>query len=178
MTDKQPDLRQPKQLFMTSLRMGLGFGLAIALVHLAHGIGLLVALRQPPLTVMAIQSFVMEIALALPIAFLLCPFLLMPQWRWLHPLGMVVIFIIMERWVAVDPSKLPMWIAPSLIGGLVFAIGRRIWAKKPAYALGTAAVLVVVLLLIPIIRHAMSTEAEVIAHQERLQKGHQMFWSL
>ena len=171
MADTQFFNQSPLQLFKTSLRLGLGFGLAMALVHLGHGIGLLVALGQPPLTVMALQSFVMEIALSVPIALILCPLLALNRGRLIHALAMIMVFIVMERWVAVDPSKLPMWIAPSLVGGLVYAIGRRIWSKKPIYALGTAGVLLVVLLLIPIIRHSMTTDENAPSSQGQAPDG-------
>lgn len=146
------------ETFKSGLQTGLGFGLAIALVHLGQGIGLLVALGQPPLTGMAVQSFFMELLLVLPFAVLLSPLRRLPRGEWILPVALVLCWIGLERWVAVDPSKLPMWIAPSLASLAVFAIGRRLWLRSAKLAMGIAGGLFVVLLLVPIVRYSLAIE--------------------
>ena len=140
------------------LQTGLGFGVSIALVHLAAGIGLLVALGQPPLTGMAIQSFFMELVLVLPFALLLSPLRRLPRGEWLMPLALVLTWIGLERWVAVDPSKLQMWIGPSLGSLVVFTLGRLLWRRSAALTVGVAATLGVVLIAIPIVRYSLTVD--------------------
>ncbi|MFT4975020.1 MAG: arylsulfatase A-like enzyme [Myxococcota bacterium] len=153
--------QQPSSLTETlqaGLQTGLGFGVSIALVHLAAGIGLLVALGQPPLTGMAIQSFFMELLLVLPFALLLSPLRRLPRGEWLMPLALVVAWIGLERWVAVDPSKLQMWIGPTTGALVVFSIGRQIWARSRAATVGVAVGLIVLLLLIPVVRYNLTVD--------------------
>lgn len=140
------------------LQTGAGFGVSIALVHLAHGIGLLVALGQPPLTGMAIQSFFMELVLVLPFALLLSPLRRLPRGEWLMTAALVLCWIGLERWVAVDPSKLPMWVGPSIGSVVVFAIGRALWKRSKGLTVGVAAALFVVLLLVPVIRYNLTID--------------------
>jgi arylsulfatase A-like enzyme len=153
------------------LQTGLGFGLAIALVHLAHGIGLLVALGQPPLTNMAIQSFIMELLLVLPFAVLLSPLRRVPRGEWLIPAVLVLIWIGLERWVAVDPSKLPMWLGPSVGALVVFSIGRQLWKRSMGLALGVAAGLFAVLLLIPVVRYNLTIDEGAEVAQGEAREG-------
>ena len=142
----------------SGMQTGMGFGLSVALVHLAAGIGLLVALGQPPLTGMAVQSFVMELLLVVPFALLLSPLVRLPQGRWILPVTLTLVWIGLERWVAVDPSKLQMWIAPSIGALVVFAIGRQIWARSAVAALGVAAGLFAVLIAVPIVNYSLSVD--------------------
>jgi len=155
----------------SGVQTGLGFGLSIALVHLAAGIGLLVALGQPPLTGMAIQSFFMELVLVLPFAVLLAPLRRLPRGEWLMPLALVVCWIGLERWVAVDPSKLQMWIGPTLGSLAVFAIGRKLWKRGAGLALGVASGLFVVLLLVPIIRYSLAVDEGAPVTQGEAKEG-------
>ena len=55
------------------LRGGLGFGIAVSIAHLAHGIGLIMVLGLPPLTRFAMQSIVMELVLAVRVGVALSP---------------------------------------------------------------------------------------------------------
>ena len=158
MSEQTQPLTSFAEVLKQGLQTGLGFGLAIALVHLAAAIGLLVALGQPPLTGMAIQSFIMELLLVVPAALLFSPLLKLQKGMWLHPFALGLLWIGMERWVAVDPGKLQMWIGPSIGAMVVFSIGRKIWSKKPAAALGLAGALFVTLLIVPIVRYNMVTE--------------------
>jgi arylsulfatase A-like enzyme len=155
----------------TGLQTGLGFGLSIALVHLAAGIGLLVALGQPPLTGMAIQSFVMELLLVLPFAVLLSPIRRIPQGNMLMGLALALCWIGLERWVAVDPSKLQMWIGPTVGALVVFTIGRKLWARSAALALSVAGGLVVVLLLVPVIRYNLTIDEGAAVKKGEVKPG-------
>ncbi|MCB9795223.1 MAG: sulfatase [Alphaproteobacteria bacterium] len=161
----------PADTVRDGLKTGFGFGVAIALVHLAQGIGLLVALGQPPLTGMAIQSFVMELLLALPLALLLSPLRRLPRGEWLMPVGMALGWIAMERWVAVDPSRIPMWLAPSLAAVIVFAIGRALWARSQKATVGVVLGLFVVLLIIPVARYSMTVQDKAMPTQATPPEG-------
>lgn len=136
----------------------LGYAVAITLVHLGQGIGLILALGMPPLTGFAAWSIVMELLLALGLGLLLAPVYKLPRGEWLFPMGMTVAFIVMERIVAVDPSKLQMWIVPSLVAFVVFAVGRLLWRRMPAAVVGISAILPVVLLTLPILADALREE--------------------
>ena len=144
----------------------LGFAVAISLVHLGHGIGLILALGMPPLTGFAAMSIVYELMLALPIAILLTPLYRLPRGEWLHPAAMVAVFLVIERIVAVDPSRIQMWVAPSLVAFAIFALGRVLYRKNPLIPVVLSLVLPVLLLSLPIAADSMREEAVV-----RGQKG-------
>lgn len=114
---------------------GLGWGVAITMVHLAQGIGLIVALGTPPMTGFAAMTVPMEVTLGVLAGLLFSPATRLPRGEWVHPLLLALAWIGMERWVAVDPSKILMWIGPTLGALVVFSIGRALWRRsKPAVA--------------------------------------------
>jgi len=110
----------------------VGYAMAITLVHLGQGVGLILALGQPPMTGFVAQAVVMEFVLACVLGLLGVALYKLPKGEWLFPVGMVVLYIIVERIVAVDPSKLQMWIAPPVASLIVFGIGRALYKLKPA----------------------------------------------
>lgn len=128
---------------------GLGWGMAISIVHLAQGIGLIVALGTPPMTLFAAKTVPLELILAVLLGLITAPVVKLPKGRLLHPLLLAAIWIGMERFVAVDPSKLAMWIAPTLGALLVFAIGRVLWRLNKFVVFGLAVGIPAVTLVIP-----------------------------
>lgn len=138
----------------------LGFAVAVTLVHLAQGIGLILALGMPPLTGFAFRSVLLELALALVVGVLLLPVRLVRWGEWLFPAAAALVFIGLERVVAVDPARLPMWIAPSVAAFVVFAVGRWVWRRKPAVVLAAAVVLPALLLSLPVAAEALRQRAQ------------------
>lgn len=132
-----------------ALLASLGWGAAITIVHLAQGIGLIVALGVPPLTAFAFQTIPMEMGLGLVAGLALSPLRRLPRGEWLHPLGLAALWIGLERYVAVDPSKLPMWIGPTLGALVVFAIGRALFRRSPVATVGLAVAVPAITLAIP-----------------------------
>lgn len=133
----------------------LGYAAAISLVHLAQGIGLILALGMPPLTGFALKSVLLELALATVVGLLLSPLTLARRGEWLFPAAATLVFIGMERVVAVDPSRLQMWIAPSLVAFVVFALGRRLWRWRPPVVLAALAALPAFFLSLPVVAESL-----------------------
>lgn len=144
----------PLDLLKRGFKGALGFGTAITLVHLFTGVMLMLVLNIPPMTSFAAMSIPMELGLALVVGMIFTPALLLPRGDWIQPGLTTVAWIVMERIVAVDPSKLQMWIGPSVGGFVVYAIGRWIWSKKPAVVVGISLVLPVVLVFLPALKHS------------------------
>lgn len=144
------------------LVLGFGFGVAVTLVHLANGIGLILLLGQPPHTMFALNGVLMELALAAWAGLLVSPVLLLERrGEWLHPVLLGVSWLAMERWVAVDPTKPLMWLVGPLLGvGLYFA-GREL-ARRRSVGLvaGLATALIVGLLVVPEVEHALTVESD------------------
>lgn len=141
-------------MLKAGLMGGLGWGVAITIVHLVQGIGLIVALGVPPLTGFAARTIPMEVLLGTVAGLLLAPATRLPRGEWVHPLLLAALWIGLERYVAVDPSKLPMWIAPTVVALVVFAIGRAIWKRSPMGAVTLAAVIPAITLAVPEILEA------------------------
>jgi len=104
------------------------------------------------------QAVVMEFVLALALGLIGIALYKAPKGEWLFPAAMVLIYIVVERVVAVDPSKLQMWIAPPVASFVIFAIGRGLYKVKPVLPGAVAALLVPVFLLLPIIADSMREE--------------------
>jgi arylsulfatase A-like enzyme len=144
--------------FQRALRMGIGFGAAISIVHLTTGIGLIVALGMPPMTGFAVNAFIMEFLLGILAALLLAPLFRLPKAEWVLPVALTIVWVGLERFVAVDPSKLNMWIGPSIGGLVVFAIGRKIFERNPKIVYGLVTVLPLILLSVPMILEKSSSQ--------------------
>lgn len=143
----------------------VGFAVAITLVHLAQGIGLILALGMPPLTGFALRSIGLELALGLFVGLLLSPLILARRGNLLFPLAATLVFIGLERIVAVDPSRLPMWIAPSMGAFVVFQVGRWLWGR------GRAPVVVGAALVLPIVLLSLPVAAEALREREQARLG-------
>ena len=142
-----------KKIILNGLLSGLGFGLAVGIVHLAQGIALIMIMKMPPMTWFAAKTILMEAPFAVVFGLLLSPLFLHKRGALLHPLAMTVVWIGLERWVAVDPTKVPMWLAPSLLGLAFYAAGAGL-ARKRLWVVATlCAVVPVILLSVPVIKH-------------------------
>jgi len=140
---------------VAALLTGLGVGAAIATVHLGNGMGLIVALGQPPHTWFAVQAVLIELVMAVGVGLLLSPLVFVDRERgpWLLAGVMFALWLGLERWVAVDPAKPLMWLAGPLLGALFFAGGaalvRRFPRRAPIAIAGATAALHLVLLAVP-----------------------------
>jgi len=148
------DTRFPS-LLLAAAMTGLGVGAAIATVHLGNGIGLILALGQPPHTWFVVQAVLVEILAAVGVGMLLTPLLLVDRRRghWLIAAVMVLLWLGLERWVAVDPNRPLMWLAGPVLGALFYAGGaelvRRFPRRAPQGLAGGTAALHLVLLAVP-----------------------------
>lgn len=133
----------------------LGFGLTVATVHLAVGVGLIVALNTPPMTAFAAKSVPMEAAIALGVGLLLGPVFAAPRGEWIHPALMAVVWLGLERWVAVDPTRLQMWVAPTVVATLLFLGARALFQRWPVPVAVLGVVLPAVLVAIPEVTYAL-----------------------
>lgn len=157
----------PVKLIRHGLMGGLGFGLAVGIVHLAIGVGLILSLGMPPMPWFVAKSILMEVPLAVVVGILWCPLFTLRPGRWLHPAALTVTWIALERYVAVDPTKLQMWVAPAVVALLLFVLFRWIAGKKMWPVVAVAAVMPVLLLAVPSIEHALSGGYDIQASAER-----------
>ncbi|MEO0604403.1 MAG: sulfatase-like hydrolase/transferase, partial [Myxococcota bacterium] len=133
----------------------LGVGAAIVTVHLGNGIGLLVALGQPPHTWFAIQAVLLEMVMVMGVGLVLAPVALVRprDGGWIVAGAMALIWLALEYWVAVDPAKPLMWLAGPVLGGLFFLGGaelvRRFPRRAPLGLVGLTAVVHVGLIALP-----------------------------
>ena len=140
---------------------GLAFGVAVATVHLAVGIGLILSLGQPPHTWFVLQGVLIEIGMGGVLGALVSPVLLLDRERGVYALALAltVIWLVMERWVAVDPSKPQMWLAGPLVGVVLFRIGIALSHVSVPLIGGVVVGLHALLLTVPVVKHAFSVEA-------------------
>lgn len=159
MPSSTPD-SSPVSIARRGLLRGIAWGFAIGVVHLVVGVGLILALNVPPMTWFVAKSIVFELMLAIPLGLLFSPLLALPRGAWLHTGALALAWLVMERWVAVDPTKLQMWVAPTLVGLLIFGVAMAIIRRYPATGLRTVAavalLLPVVILSLPVIRYRMA----------------------
>lgn len=141
-----------------ALLSGLGWGSAIGTVHLAIGVVLIVALTVPPMTWFTAKSILIEASVAVALGLALAPAFVAPYGRVIHPVALALLWIGLERWVAVDPTKLQMWVAPTVIAlvlyaGCAAAIAR--WPRALAGVVGVALVLPPILVAVPVVNYKL-----------------------
>jgi arylsulfatase A-like enzyme len=153
------DALDTQSLIKKGLLGALAYGLAMSLVHMGQGVGLILALGMPPFTSFVIQGMLMDLVLATAIAAAFTPLHKFPHAQWTQPVCAAVTFIILERIVAVDPSKIQMWVAPAIVSLVVYAIGRAIWSKSPKAVYGLAIGLPIVLASLPVIANNMREDS-------------------
>ncbi|MEQ1504940.1 MAG: sulfatase [Myxococcota bacterium] len=151
----RPESPLVMNLVRRGLLGGLAWGVAVGTVHLAVGVALIVTLNMPPMTWFTAKSILIEAAIAVPLGLLLAPLYAVPRGAWLHPIALTVVWIALERWVAVDPTKLQMWIAPSVIALIV--LGGATWAaaRWPRAVAAVAVALPIVLVALPIVQYRL-----------------------
>ncbi len=147
-------------IWLKGLRSGVAWGAVVATAHLGHGIGLILALGQPPLTWFAAKGTIIELFIGVVAGVVLSPVFKIQRGNWIHPALMAAAWLGMEWIVAVDPSKPAMWIAPVIVALALYAVGAWMYAKRPKLTAGIAAVLPLILLSMPEIRTALQEEEE------------------
>ncbi|MBA2320819.1 MAG: sulfatase-like hydrolase/transferase [Deltaproteobacteria bacterium] len=154
-----------RSIWLQGLLSGLAWGAAVATAHLGHGIGLILVLGQPPLTWFAAKGTLIEGVIGVVGGLLLSPVFKLPRGHVIHPVLLTFAWLIMERLVAVDPSKPAMWLAPSVVGLVLYGMGARAWKRAPRATVAVAAALPVALLAAPEIRTAL--QPEPVVHVDR-----------
>ncbi|MEM6929642.1 MAG: sulfatase-like hydrolase/transferase, partial [Myxococcota bacterium] len=145
----------PISPFLLAWLSALGVGAAIVTVHLGNGMGLIVALGQPPHTWFAIQAVLLELGMVMGVGLALAPIALARprEGGWIVAGAMVLLWLALEYWVAVDPGKPLMWLAGPVLGGLFFVGGaelvRRFPRRGPLGLVGLTAAVHVGLLAVP-----------------------------
>ena len=155
------------KLLRDGLMGGLGYGMAVGIVHLAIGVALILSLGMPPMPGFVAKSILIEVPLAVLVGLLWSPVLFLGPGRWLHPLALAATWIALERYVAVDPTKLQMWVAPSVVALALFLLFRWIADKKRWPVLVLAAITPVALIAVPSIEHWLSGGYDIQASATR-----------
>ncbi len=142
-------------LLKKSAANSLGFGMAIATVHLFVGVALILALNTPPMTGFAAKSVPMEALAALLVGLVFTPVLAAPRGEWIHPVLLAAVWLGLERWVAVDPTRLEMWVAPTVVATLLFVVGRAMFQRFPRSVAAVALLVPSVLVVVPEVNYAL-----------------------
>jgi len=151
---------------------GLAFGIAVGTVHLAVGVALILTLNMPPMPWFTAKSILVETLLAVPLGLLFAPLLAAPRGAWLHPIALTAVWIALERWVAIDPTKVEVWVAPSLVALLI--LGAATWAFRrwPRAVAALALVVPSLLLTLPSVQYRLGGYAvEPVANQAAAPAG-------
>lgn len=143
---------RPRTMIRHGLLAGLGFGLAIGIIHLATGIGLIMMMKMPPMTWFAAKTILIELPLAGLVGLALSPLFLSRHGRWLHPLTMALLWLAAERFVAVDPAKVGMWLAPPLGALVLYALLSWLTRERRWINVVVGVAVPPILLAIPVIR--------------------------
>lgn len=129
-------------MFQRGLIVGLAYGLAVTAVESWLGTLQILRLGMPPMPSAQVGAAPLEIALGGLLGLVLAPLAKLRRGSLWLVLGLVGLWIALERYVALDPSMLRMWLTGPLVGGFALAIAgllARRWRRLP-WALGLAAV--------------------------------------
>jgi arylsulfatase A-like enzyme len=150
---------------------GLLWGWAVGMVHLAVGVGLIVVLTVPPMTGFTARSIVYETAIALVAGLALSPLLLLKHGRWVHIGALALVWLGLERWVAVDPTRLQMWVAPTVVALVLIGIGAALYRRWPLVPLALALTIPPVLVAVPVINYWWGGYGAESVAQRELEQG-------
>lgn len=150
----------PGSVAARGLLYGLAFGLAVATVHVAVGVVLILNLGQPPLTGFGVIGIAVELAFAAVVGLVCAPALLAPRGLMVHAGLLALVWLALERWVAVDPSKPLMWLAGPLVGLALLGLGLGIdrLVRRAGAAVAVGALVNLALLAVPEVKHRMTAE--------------------
>ncbi|GEM_PF-215262 len=141
-------------LIKAGLLNGLAWGVCVGAVHLAWGVGLIIATNMPPLTGFAFKSYLMELPIGLIAGVALSPLFKLKQGKRAHTGALALLWIAMEYYVTIDPNAVLMWAAPSLVAVLLYWIGGRLRQKSLVVPVAAAMALPAIILAVPIARSA------------------------
>lgn len=153
MTNKQSKKTSIFEMLKRGTISGAGYGVSVSVVHLAMGMILIVAMGMPPLTWFSAKSLLFEIPLAIIIGVLISPVFLTSKGRRIHPAALMLIWIAMEFYVAVDPSKPQMWLMPPVVGAIIYFLFQWLWQNRPKTVAIVALLAPIVLLAIPVLNY-------------------------
>ncbi|MBN2718478.1 MAG: sulfatase-like hydrolase/transferase [Deltaproteobacteria bacterium] len=134
---------------------GAGYGFSVCMAHLAMGMVLIMRMGMPPLTWFSAKAILLEVPLAIIFGILASPLFLHKKGKWLHPALLTLIWIGMELFVAVDPSKPALWLLPPLAGAGFYFLFQWVWHKRPWVVLAVIAFSPAVLLATPVINYSI-----------------------
>jgi hypothetical protein len=150
---------------------GLVWGWTVGMVHLAVGVALIVILTVPPMTGFTAKSIFYETLIALGAGLVLSPLLLLKQGRWIHMGALALLWLGLERWVAVDPTRLQMWVAPSVVALVLVALGSVLYRRWPLVPLAFALSVPPVLVAVPVLNYWWGGYGAGAVATHRLEKG-------
>lgn len=171
------DTKNIKEIFIKLLKngalLGVGFGFAITVVHVAMGISIILALEMPPLTWFTIEAVIIELILAILVGVVLSPIQLLKKGRFIQPAVMGLLWIAMERYVAVDPQKLQMWLLPVLGALLLFYGFQWVWQRKKWLVSALCVLVPAILISIPVISYKVrgGYDVEPVEQASQPKKG-------
>ncbi len=151
MTDSKK--KQILDILVKGARSALGFGLLVTIVHMAMGIAIIISMGMPPLTWFAAKTLFIEPPLAVLFGLLLSPLQILKRGRFIQPATIALIWVAMERFVAVDPSKPQMWLLPPVVALALFFLFQWVWSKKRWICVAGAVVAPLAILAAPIIAY-------------------------
>jgi arylsulfatase A-like enzyme len=158
-------------MWRKGLLSGVAWGAVVATAHLGHGIGLILALGQPPLTWFAAKGSIIEALIGVAMGVAFSPLFRLPRGEILHPVALTGAWLLMERIVAVDPSKPAMWLAPSLVALALYGLGALLWRRSPRAVVAIAVLLPLALLAAPEIRTRLNPEPEMLVERGTPRAG-------
>jgi len=136
-----------RELLQRALVVGLAYGLAVATIEMWLGTFQIMSLGMPPMMSTQATAALLELALGGILGLVLVPLARLNRARLWQAAGLTGSWIALERYVALDPAMLRMWITGPLAGllllGLASLVARR-WRRLP-WAIGLMAVSAAVL---------------------------------
>ena len=131
---------------------GLGFGLTAGIVHLIIGNILIIVMGMAPMTLFSATTLPIETLVAITVGLLTSPLFLLKKGHLIHPAIMALVWIALERLVAVNPARVAMWAMPSIFALLIYYSFKKLWQKSRITVVAAACILPVAILLCPVLR--------------------------
>ena len=132
-----------------ALLAGLGYGLTVTLVDLARAAMRTIGMGMPPQPMLLLSVGISQIVVGTLVG-LLTMAALRGRLGWLWQLlAMVVVWVVLGRWLALDPSDVWSWLAVPLLGFGLAVVGRWMLRWRPLVGGALAIALLVLVVAAP-----------------------------
>jgi len=129
-------------MIQRGLWLGLAYGLAVAAVETWLGTFKILSMQMPPVSMAQFSAALLETALGVSLGLLVAPLAKLKRATLWQIAALTGLWVGLERYVAIDPDMVRMWLTGPVAGAALLALGALLARRSTLlpWAIGTAIV--------------------------------------